>query len=157
MYAISGQNNVVVGQMNTAIVDWQMFVMLLITMTLQQNPTPLLKATKSMFMTACPHYNSTKHFNFWATNNITNVDSILTTSKHGPYCNTFNNHNTFDSHFHNRCSAYLLDEIFKLITTFSMFIMNKGWPLVAPSFLTIKKTIRYESDRQRDKIIINAY
>lgn len=97
MYAISGQNNVVVGQMNTTIVDWQTFVMLLIIMTLQENPTPVLKATKSMFMTACPHYNSTKHFNFWATNNIVYVDSILTISKHGPYCNTFNNHNTFDS------------------------------------------------------------
>jgi hypothetical protein len=37
MYAISGQNNVVIGQMNTTIVDWQTFVMLLIIMTLQQS------------------------------------------------------------------------------------------------------------------------
>jgi len=37
MYAISGQNNVVVGQMNTTIVDWQTFAMLLIVMTLQQS------------------------------------------------------------------------------------------------------------------------
>jgi len=36
MYAFSGQNNVVVGQMNTTIVDWQTFAMLLIIMALQQ-------------------------------------------------------------------------------------------------------------------------
>jgi hypothetical protein len=37
MYASSGQNNVVFGQMNTTIVDWQTFVMLLIILTLQQS------------------------------------------------------------------------------------------------------------------------
>jgi hypothetical protein len=37
MYVISAQHNVVVEQMNTTIVDWQTFVMLLIIMRLQQS------------------------------------------------------------------------------------------------------------------------
>jgi hypothetical protein len=31
---------------------------------LHTNPTLISKATKSMFMTVCPHYNCTKHFSF---------------------------------------------------------------------------------------------